>query len=81
MARESFSDLIKAQTERQGPKCITGQVLSKLSDDERREVIEALQNPDIPGSAITRALKVWGHDIGASSIYRHRRKECSCDVG
>lgn len=79
MARQSFTDLINAQTTRKGPLCLTGQLLEKLSDEERQEVNNALDIPNIPGAAIARALKVWGHDIGVSSIYRHRRKECSCE--
>jgi uncharacterized protein (DUF1778 family) len=79
VARQSFSEIARAQTVKAGAICVMRQVLDKMTKEEQTEVIQALENPDIPGSAITRALKVWGHDIGSSSVYRHRRKECSCD--
>ena len=81
VARESFGDLIKTQIARQGPVCVMGQLLEKLDTKERTEVLEAMSNPAIPGAAIARALKVWGFDIGGASVYRHRRKECTCDAG
>lgn len=79
MARQSFSELAQSHTVKAGSICVMRQVLDKMTKEEQAEVTQALDNPDIPGSAITRALKVWGHDIGSSSVYRHRRKECSCE--
>jgi hypothetical protein len=77
--KESLTDLINGYRPRTGPNCLVAIVLSKMSKDEQAELNKALADHSITGSAIKRALNLYGHEIGASSIYRHRRKECTCE--
>lgn len=53
-------------------------VLIKLSAGEQADLRTAIADPDIACSAIERALRQRGHTVSATTLRRHRRKDCSC---
>jgi hypothetical protein len=50
------------------------QILAELPKPDAADLEEALADPTISASQITRALNKRGHKISASVIYRHREK-------
>ena len=78
VGKQSLSELIQGSITRSGSKCVMGSVLKKLSEADRTDLDQAMANPEIPGSAIKKALNLRGFDVGNSSVYRHRRGDCAC---
>lgn len=64
------------ETRKRGPKCSVGKLLAKSSSEDRAALQDALAaDPDEwPTVAIARAIQ-----IGAHTVRRHRRGDCSCD--
>lgn len=82
---EDFLSLVEDNHNRPGGKCLVGILLDSLSATDREALQKALDTPRHTGAAIVRALNknglaksVLGHDIGDSSIQRHRRRGCRC---
>jgi hypothetical protein len=75
LAAEALADV-----RHKGPRCGVRTVLDALGTDDRAEAEKAIDNEDIPASALRRALfKRLGDDTPAAhTITRHRRRECSC---
>lgn len=77
----ALSDAIAAELHAMpGPKCSIRTVLTKLNPEDHTELTQALQTDHIPSAAIARALKAEGHNIGESTVARHRKHGCSCDT-
>jgi hypothetical protein len=65
---------VSAQTKR----CAVAVVLGCLDNKESAQVMAALQDKSIAGSAIASVLRDEGHNLSAFSVNRHRRRECAC---
>lgn len=63
---------------RKGPTCSAGLLLEALPADERADVEAALLDPGIPYTVLSRALGKAGHKVGAETLRRHRKGDCSC---
>lgn len=61
---------------RKGFSCSVCKALDLFDDDDREALAEALADPLIYSTAISRALKAEGHDISEHSVQRHRRGGC-----
>lgn len=61
---------------RKGPDCRLCVLETQLPKDELAALTEAMGDPNLTGSQISRALKAEGHDISAVVVLRHRKKEC-----
>ena len=61
--------------------CIVGNLLESLDADDRKELLEAINDPNIQSSKIVVALKRRGYKLSDKSMWKHRRKECACDIG
>jgi hypothetical protein len=61
--------------------CIVGHLLDALDDDDRKELLLAIDDPNIQSSKIVVALKRRGYKMSDKSMWKHRRKECACDIG
>lgn len=64
-----------------GPKCRVEQILQTLGKEDREDLVAALGDPTITGSAIYRALAKRGIKLADHTIHRHRRKDCACGIG
>ena len=59
--------------------CTLGLALSKLTDEQRADVQEALDADDVRGEALSRLLKrIFSIDISARTVNRHRQNACQC---
>jgi len=58
-----------------------GHLLDALDDDDRKELLLAIDDPNIQSSKIVIALKRRGYKMSDKSMWKHRRKECACDIG
>lgn len=63
-----------------GPQCTVGRLLATLTDEQANEVRDAIADPTVPASGLSKALEArgWGR-VQAQTIQRHRRRECTCD--
>ena len=62
-------------------KCIVGNLIATLDADDREELVAAIADPNIQSSKIVIALKRRGYKMSDKSMWKHRRKECACDIG
>lgn len=74
----SLADEARASVTRKGGRCETGLLLDRLGEPDRSELLEALTDETVEGSALSRALKGRGVYISQYSLQRHRRGACRC---
>lgn len=75
----SFRDSLAASTEhRPGGRCTLGRVLTVLDSDDADALAVALSDPEVSATRIARALRASGHNVGDTSVARHRRGSCKC---
>lgn len=74
-------DEIRAQHRRSGHPCGVKTVLDQLEGDDAVEFMEAVNDPGITGTSISRAIQNRGLRLNGEVITRHRRKECTCELG
>lgn len=68
----------KALTTASGVRCAVSLLEQALDPAEAAELREALDSPDVQGSALSRALAARGYTLPALGIQRHRRGDCRC---
>lgn len=71
-----LKDETLALTAVRGPRCRMCRLLTATSPTERAEIEEALQDPELEGFALARALTARGHQISGQTLNRHRRGLC-----
>lgn len=62
---------------RKGPDCRVCVIVRLLDKDDAVALNEAMADPKMTTSAITRALKAEGHEVSQTSVGRHRKGECN----
>ena len=72
-----FLDLVKQESQKPGTECRVATILDGLDKAERTELQAALVG-HFSAAAIARALTKMGHEIGPTSVTRHRRGDCLC---
>ena len=73
----SLSDSLKKEKiSRKGPGCGICAVLKVLSPSDAKSLVAALDDPTFTAASIHRALKAEGHLASASTVLRHRNKNC-----
>ena len=74
----SLAESLAKQTPRNGGlTCTVCDLLVTLNKDDVKALNEALENPRLTATMITRALEDYGTNIAVGTIRRHRRKECA----
>lgn len=78
--RESLLDAIKQEndTSQKKPKCHVAKVLESLSDEDRADLLAALEQPDLRSTVIAKVLTNRGYPVSEFSIRRHKLKRCQC---
>ena len=72
-------DDIRGEIRATGPQsCILHRVLSELADVDAAGLRTAIDDPNVPSTAIERALKKNGHPISDSTIRKFREQGCHC---
>ena len=66
-----------ALTTRQGGKCGVGLLEQTLESADRAEFLDAIAS-SVDATALSRALELRGHEVGANTTQRHRRGDCKC---
>lgn len=61
---------------RRGPGCTVCNLAAELPADEAQALASLLVNPKVTSASISRVLKKHGHQIGETTIGRHRRGQC-----
>jgi hypothetical protein len=63
-----------------GGKCVTCSLIEELPKDESAALTGALEDASISNAAISAILKAEGHQIGETSVRRHRKGICRGNV-
>ena len=71
-------DAFAAESVRRGPTCSVSALVASLPPKDASVLTDALSNVSITHAAIARVLKAEGHPIDASTVGRHRKRECAC---
>lgn len=59
-------------------RCQVALVARSMSKAQREDLIDAIEDPTLQATAISRVMRAQGKSLPAKSIQRHRRKECAC---
>jgi hypothetical protein len=70
--------LTEAAPARRGGTCHVALLLPQLDDEDRAAFLAALGNPSLSPKRLASLMRDHGHDVGDSSIGRHRKGECRC---
>lgn len=67
-----------------GHECAMGKLIRELPDSFSSKLEEALLNPSVEGTAITKVLADYGFELSSNIVRRHRRRMqgldgCKCD--
>ena len=73
-----ISELVGQQAVDRGPTCKIHIILNEYPPAERAEWDAVFSDVNIPTAQVARAFRADGHDIAASTLMRHVRRECAC---
>lgn len=76
----SLFDEIKKENSKKGNKSRIAEILDRLSEDEKKDLIKALDDHSIPASNISKALAKRGHKLAVNVISRYRRGELATEI-
>lgn len=67
-----------------GHECAMGKLLRELPEPFSAKLTEALLNPSVEGTALTKLLADYGFEMSSNIVRRHRRRMqgldgCKCD--
>lgn len=62
-----------------GHECAMGKLMRQLPDTHSSKLAEALVNPSVEGTAITKVLLDFGFEISSNVVRRHRRRMMGLD--
>jgi hypothetical protein len=71
---------IKSEGSRMGKKSRILEILEELSDEDREDLLAALDDHSIPASNIREAMKKRGHKLNVDVIARYRRGELVTNI-
>ena len=76
--KPSLADLIGDEYTKghRGPRCAVATL--DLDAADAAAFLQALGDPNIPATAIHRALHRHGHKVSDGALQRHRRGACDC---
>ena len=74
----TFVELLAAETtSKMGARCSIAAFAE--SDHEYRDaILAAIDDPDVQATAVARACKTVGFNVGADTVRRHRKLDCKC---
>jgi len=73
----ALSDALLMETaKRKGPRCTMCVLVESLDKEDAAVLAEYLANPNVPSTAIGRALAREGHNISGETVRRHRDRRC-----
>jgi hypothetical protein len=84
MASDSLAAMLKSAKDAQltsNVHCPVKKALEKLPPADRGALAEAMSDPVIYGTTISKVLRSKGFEISSPAIQRHRRGVCTCPAG
>jgi threonine synthase len=76
----SLFDDIKKEQSKKGNRSRIAEILDTLPDDEKKDLLKALNDHAIPASNISKALAKRGHKLAINVISRYRRGELITEI-
>lgn len=78
--QERLLDAIKQENDTglNKPKCHVAKVLESLSDEDRADLLAALEQRELRATVIAKVLTNRGYPISEFSIRRHKLQRCQC---
>ena len=76
----SLFDDISNEQSKKGNRSRIAEILEVLPDDERKDLLKALDDHGIPASNISKALAKRGHKLAINVISRYRRGELTTRI-
>lgn len=76
----SLFDDINNEQSKKGNRSRIVEILEALPDDERKDLLKALDDHGIPASNISKALAKRGHKLAINVISRYRRGELTTRI-
>lgn len=76
--RAKLADLLEESRTPRRQECPVASILGRLSEEDRATLLEALDNPDLYHTEITRALNSMGYQLHRHAVSYHRRRICPC---
>jgi hypothetical protein len=76
-----IDDARAAQRASNGTRCTVSKVREAMPEEDRAEYDEALNDPTIPATILSRVLRDRGYEISGQPIARHRKGVCGCARG
>jgi hypothetical protein len=73
-----YQEALSLSDERQVNTCMVGDILDRLVDPERSDLLRAFADNSLRGTIIAEVLTNRGHKISSHTVQRHRRGACSC---
>lgn len=75
-----FSEALAKATVESSPvrNCAMSRILENMTEQSRKQTLDALADRDVKTVLIERSLELMGHKISAHSVTRHRRGLCAC---
>lgn len=62
-------------------RCSIARVSDALDEPDRGDLARLLDDPEVLGTLISRALIARGHNVKPHTVQRHRRGICECHSG
>jgi DNA-directed RNA polymerase specialized sigma54-like protein len=72
MTNKLLQEIKNEPTGKAGRKPIVLQMLKSLSEQDRKDLVEAINDPLISGRSIAKVLQKRGIEISEATVYRYR---------
>jgi hypothetical protein len=73
-----MDEIAEEQQQATANRCPVNRAREQLSDADYRDLLAALDDPTVPGTAIQRALGKHLPNVGIHGLSAHRKGTCAC---
>jgi hypothetical protein len=74
-----LDEIMEHNRGRAGTVCGVQKLYASLPKDDAKALRQAIADPMVKGTAISKALKARGYHVADGVVTRHRRGECVCE--
>ena len=79
MKKGLLDEIMEHNHGRAGTVCGIQKLYDSLPKDDAQALRQAIADPMVKATAISKALKARGYHVADGVVSRHRRKECVCE--
>lgn len=76
-----LEEILAAQESKATSKCTVRTILESVAPTDAEDIRTALGMSNITSTTLTDILKRRGFKLSSHTVQRHRRGDCSCEVG